>query len=300
MRGCCSLRGRVEAVFTRLICTALLSATLVVALPLTGRAEPGAWLGDLTWKEAEARLADTPVVIIPFAAGAKEHGLHLPLRTDQAVMEYLCEAAVEALPVLVAPPVLHGWFPSFRDYPGTEVANPEVFQAYLRAIAQSLARNGARRIVFLNMGIAKATGLPISIVARDLRVDDGVATLVINWDDLETDAVGEFTEQEQGGHADEIETSIMLFLAPDSVDMAAAQTDYGDRPPKDYAGYRPGLFARDEDDPNFSETGGYGDPALATADKGRRTLEIMRAEWLRALRGFADTPIPPARGASRR
>lgn len=278
---------------------ALLCAALLLTLPQTGRAEPGAWLGDLTWKEAEARLADMPVVIIPFAAGAKEHGPHLPLRTDQAVMEYLCEAAVESLPVLVAPPVLHGWFPSFRDYPGTEVAHPEVFQAYLRDIARSLARNGARRIVFLNMGIAKATGLPISIVARDLRVDDGVATLVINWDDLETDAVLEYTGQKEGGHADEIETSIMLFLAPDSVDMEAAQTDYGDRPPKDYAGYRPGLFARDKDDPNFSETGSYGDPTLATADKGRRTLEIMRTEWLAALRDFADTPLPPARGASR-
>ncbi|MEM9058260.1 MAG: creatininase family protein, partial [Pseudomonadota bacterium] len=130
-----------------------LAAVALLLLPLGGLAAPGAYLGDLSWPAAEARMKDTPVVIVPFAAGAKEHGLHLPMRTDQLVMEYLCQAAVDELPVLVAPAVLHGWFPSFRDYPGTEVSKPEVFQAYLREIAQSLARQGAQRIVFLNMGI---------------------------------------------------------------------------------------------------------------------------------------------------
>ncbi|MEM9058759.1 MAG: creatininase family protein, partial [Pseudomonadota bacterium] len=132
------------------------------------------------------------------------------------------------------------------------------------------------------------------------RVDDGVATLVLSWDDLETDEVAEFSEQERGGHADEIETSIMLFLAPELVDMDAARTDYGDAPPKDYGGYRPGLFARDKRDPNYSATGSYGDATLATAEKGERTLAIMRREWLRALSRFAETPVPPAKGASKR
>ena len=96
-------------------------------------------------------------------------------------------------------------------------------------------------------------------MARDLRADTGVPTLVVSWDDLETNAYRALETQERGGHADEIETSIHLFLQPDLVRMDRAVTDYG-RPAKDYPGYEPGLFSRDRGDPAWSDTGVYGDP----------------------------------------
>ena len=52
-------------------------------------AQTGAFLGDLTWPEAKERLETAPLVIIPFGGGAKEHGPHLPMNADSAVMEYL-------------------------------------------------------------------------------------------------------------------------------------------------------------------------------------------------------------------
>ena len=91
-------------------------------------AQAGAWLGQMTWQEAAAAIPEK-VVIIPFAAGAKEHGPHLPLATDHLVMDHLLDAAVAARDVVVAPSILHGWFPAFRDYPGTEIADPGIFQA---------------------------------------------------------------------------------------------------------------------------------------------------------------------------
>ena len=118
----------------------------------------GVFLGECTWPEAERLLTDSPIVILPFGAGAKEHGPHLPMNADQKVMEYLCDKAVEAFPVVVAPPILHGWFPAFREFPGTEVANPELFKDYIFEVANSLIKNGANRILFLNTGIFKATG----------------------------------------------------------------------------------------------------------------------------------------------
>ncbi len=230
-------------------------------------------------------------MILPFGAGAKEHGPHLAMNADQVVMNHLLEAAVRARPVLVAPPVLPGWFTSFRAYPGTQVARPEVFQAYVREVALSLIRQGAQRIVFLNTGIFKATGLPLSIVARDIRVDQGVPTLVVSWDDLETGEAATIAEQERGGHADEIETSINLCLQPERVHMDRAVKDYGRAGTRDYGGYQPGLFARDPADPRHSETGVFGDATLATAEKGCRVLELMTAEWLKILAGFAETPL---------
>lgn len=253
-------------------------------------AQKGSYLGHLTWPEAEQRLAEASLVIVPFAAGAKEHGPHLPMNADRAVLEYLVDAAVGELPVIAAPPVLYGWFPAFRAYPGTEVADPIVFQQTLYEIGLSLTKSGAKRIVFLNTGIRQATGLPISIAARELRSITGVPVLVVSWDDLETDEIAKIQEQKRGGHADEIETSIHLFLQPELVQMDKAPTDYGKQPIKDYPGYAPGRWTRDPADPNYNATGIYGDATLASADKGRRVLNIMRQEWLKALRGFAKTP----------
>lgn len=256
-----------------------------------GAQSPGAYLGELSWPQAMERIARSPVVVVPFGAGAKEHGPHLPMNTDRLVLEYLLERAVEAEDVAIAPPVLHGWLPAFRHFPGTEISDAAVFTRYMQEIAESLIQSGAQRLVFLNTGIAKASGLPISIAAREIRVETGVPTLVVSWDDLETDETAALAEQSAGGHGDEIETSIMLHLAPQLVDMSRAVTDYRRGATQDYGGYRPGVFARNTTDPAYSETGIYGDATLATAEKGERALEIMTAEWLGALRGFARTPL---------
>jgi creatinine amidohydrolase len=269
---------------------------LIGVPPATIRVQAqGAYLGSLTWPEAVERLEAAPLVILPFGAGAKEHGPHLPMNADQKVMEYLCLQAVDSLPVLVAPPVLHGWFPAFRDFPGTEVADPDVFRMYVFEVAQSLVRHGVRRIVFLNTGISRATGLPLSIVAREIHTQTGTPTLVVSWDDLETAEIGALQEQRAGGHADELETSINLYLQPDLVRMERAVQDYGEGAAQDYPGYKPGLFSRNPDDPEFSSTGLYGDPTLASAEKGRRVLDIMTRQWIAALRGFSAGPLPEGR-----
>lgn len=57
------------------------------------------------------------------------------------------------------------------------VSDPDIFRRYVFEVARSLVRAGARRIVFLNTGIARATGLPIAIAAREIRVQTGTPTL---------------------------------------------------------------------------------------------------------------------------
>jgi creatinine amidohydrolase len=275
---------------------ALLTATLGAALLVTATAsaqDTGAYLGELSWIEAEERLDSSPIVIIPFGAGAKEHGPHLPMNADQIVMEYLCDRAVEHMSVLIAPPILHGWMPAFREYPGTSILDADLFTRYALEIAQVLVRHGARRIVFLNTGIDRATGLPLSIAAREIRAELKVPALVVSWDDLESEELAAMEEQRVGGHGGELETSIHLYLQPDLVHMDRAVVDYrDDQSAKTYAGYQPGLFSRERGDPAYSETGLFGDPTLATADKGRRALEIMTRNWLAALDGFAAVPLP--------
>ncbi len=258
----------------------LMSTVLLMSLAGTS-AQAGLYLGELTWEEAERAFARTPIVVIPFGAGAKEHGPHLPMKTDELVLYHLTDAAVKDNNVLIAPPILHGWFPAFRDYPGTEVADPVAFQNYVAEVAESLIRHGARSLVFLNTGISRATGLPLTIVAREVRANHDIPTLVVSWDDLETEESATFYEQKRGGHADEMETSIVLFLRPDLVKMDLAATNYRGAP-SEQIGYAPGKFSR------AVESGVYGDPTLADADKGRRMLEHMTANWLLALDQFAQ------------
>jgi creatinine amidohydrolase len=256
----------------------------------------GAFLGDLSWPEAEARLAESPLVILPVGAGAKEHGPHLPMNADAVVLQYLCRQAVDSLPVVVAPPVLHGWFPAFRSFPGTEVADPGVFQAYVMEVARSLVKNGARRLVLLNTGIHLATGLPLAVVAREIRVQTGTPTLLVSWDDLEPEEMEGIAEQEYGGHADELETSIHLVLQPGRVQMEKAVPGLPPRERPSGPGYRPGFLSRDPGDPDYAPSGVSGDPTLASEEKGRKVLALLTREWLSALRSFASTPLPP--GAS--
>lgn len=270
---------------------AALAALLVSVGAVADEPSAGAYLGNLSWPAAKERMETTPIVILPFGAGAKEHGPHLPMNADRVVMEYLLDVAVSERDVIVAPPVLHGWFPAFRDFPGTEVRDSAVFESYIREVAMSLVRAGARRILFLNTGIDKATGLPISIAAREIRARTGVPSLVVNWGDLETEAIDALQEQRAGGHSDEMETSINLYLQPELVDMSKAVTEYGERPDKDYGGYLPGVLSADPRDPNYAPSGIFGDATLATAEKGRAAMEIMTAEWLKALDGFARVPV---------
>jgi creatinine amidohydrolase len=277
-----------------------MALVVLVTSPAARTAEKaGAYLGELTWPEAGRRLREAPLVILPFGPAAKEHGPHLPLNADARVMEHLCEQAVQALPVVSAPPILHGWLPAFRQLPGTEVSDSTVFIRYVDEVARSLVRHGARRVVFLNTSISKAGGLPLSIVARDLREQTGTPTLVVSWDDLETPEIDALREEKRGTHAGEIETSIHLFLQPELVRMDKAVADYGREGVKDYPGYQPGLFSRDPKDPAWSETGVYGDPTRATAEKGRKALAILTAQWLKALRGFAEAPLPAGTPATK-
>jgi len=250
----------------------------------------GAHLGDLTWPQAEEMIREAPMVIVPFGGGAKEHGPHLPLATDRLMLEHLMDVAVDSLPVVVAPPILHGWFPAFEDFPGTNIPDPDLFTRYVEEVARSLVRHGARRVVFLNTGITRSTGLPVAIAARQIHVQERVPTLVVSWDDLETSEVEALSKQRAGGHADEMETSVVLALRPDLVHMDLAVTDYGAAGGDPGPGYRPGGFSRDPEDPEYSATGIFGDATLATPEKGRRVVEIMTREWLRALRAFATEP----------
>ena len=71
-------------------------------------AHTGVWLEDLTWVEAKARFDADAVVIVPIGAASKEHGPHLPLKTDALTARVLGQRLIERLPVVAAPVIGFG------------------------------------------------------------------------------------------------------------------------------------------------------------------------------------------------
>jgi creatinine amidohydrolase len=249
---------------------------------------PGRFIEDLTWPEvAEAFKADVPV-IVPIGAASKEHGHHLPMKTDWLLARTLAEGIAARLPVLIAPIVPFGYYPVFQSYPGSQHLSADTFVQLLTELLERLLDQGVRRLAILNTGVS--TEGPIGLATRGILERRGVRVGVADYRRLGR-AADHLLEQETGGHADERETSIMLAIAPDLVRMDLAKRDYG----KDLT---PGVFvtpttmqSTDPHAADYSETGAFGDPTLASADKGRAFLDAMIGDLVDGLVAlFTDLP----------
>jgi creatinine amidohydrolase len=228
---------------------------------------PSRFLETLTWPEAEQALVELPTVLLPVGARTKEHGHHLPLNNDWLIAEYLARRVAERTPVLVLPTVQYGHYPAFLEYPGSISLRHDTFRDIVIDICQSLITQGAKRFYVLNTGIS--TLRPLA-AARETLLAAGARC---EHTDIQTAYAGlrrQVETQPAGTHADEIETSMMLYLAPDVVRMERATRDiHPDR--------GPGGLRRDPKAETgvHSPTGAYGDPTLATREKGQIVVEGM-------------------------
>jgi len=245
---------------------------------------PGLRLGSLAWPEAERVLTPDRVVVLPLGAGSKEHGPHLRLDNDQTLADYEAARLVEARPVALLPTLTYGHYPSFVEYPGTVSLSFETQQQVVVEICRSIARYGPRRFYVLNTGLS--TRPPLQAAAEALA-KEGI--LMRFTDPLEAGraAEAEMRQERFGTHADEIETSMVLYMAPAAVRM--------DRAVADGALVRPGPLTRDPQrtDRHYSPSGVFGDPTLATWQKGQRVVEAVVASILKEVDELAAAPPPP-------
>src|SRR5262245_1907977 len=114
----------------------------------------GVWLEDLTWSEAAAKLKAGWPVVIPIGARAKEHGHHLPLKTDYLLAREFGRRIAEALPVVVAPVVDFGYYPAFVNYPGSQHLRADTFVALLTDLIGNFIDHGVSRIAVVNTGVS--------------------------------------------------------------------------------------------------------------------------------------------------
>ena len=224
------------------------------------------------------------IAVLPVAA-IEQHGPHLPLNVDATLVDGVIAAALPllqpGLPVFFLPTQSVGFSPEHTAFAGTLTLKADTVIRLWTELAESVARSGIKKLVLLNSHGGQV-GL-LDVVARDLRARLGLLVYSVNWFNLPLiDEAGKsvsdlFSAEEHrfGIHAGDIETSMMLALKPEQVDMTKAKNFHStsqDRAQKfsilgDGRSAKLGWQMQD-----YNPHGAVGNAAAATADKGRALL----------------------------
>jgi creatinine amidohydrolase len=254
----------------------------------------GVLLENLTWQEAEKALKPETVVVIPLGPAAKEHGPHLKLKNDWTMAEYYKRRVLKAADVVIAPTVNYHYVPAFLEYPGSTSLRLETARDLIVDICRSLARFGPHRFYVINTAMT----FPALKPAAEALAGEGILLHYLDPRVGER-AVKPLLKQEGGRHADENETSKILYMDPTQVYMRKAVKDYQPSP----AGSTSIRFTRDPQaaargEGIYSPTGTWGDPTLATREKGKISTEATVAEILKQIETLRQT-APPNTGAAK-
>ena len=254
----------------------------------------------LTWAEMNDAIARQPVVILP-TGPTEQHGRHLPIDVDLLLCESICLEAARRSDggVLVLPPIPYGLNYHHIDFPGTIHIEPEVFIAFCLNVTKSVAYHGFEKILVVN---GHGSNVPlIDIIARRTTLETPALCAACHYFALAIEAFTEIKESAVVAHADEFETSLYLYLAPERVQMDKAGAA------DDVMG---AWLSSDSTTPyvrfndfwsRWTDLGVHGDARPATAAKGEIIFETavtrlgeVCAEWrdwpLAARRDFHARP----------
>ncbi|MDB5550117.1 MAG: hypothetical protein JWL86_101 [Rhizobium sp.] len=222
--------------------------------------------------EIEAALAERPVLILPIGA-VESHGDHLPAGTDNILAARMAEELARVVdgetPLLRLPVMPFGQVWSLGDAPGSFGISNETVTRSIVEIAQSAKTKGLSVMVVINGHLGNANAIRD---AQRIMREQGV-TIANFFYPGAGKVTEEFRERPEAHpayiHADEIETSYMLHLAPEAVDMTKAIENYPDFP-EDF-----GTIAYRWTE--FSKSPVLGDARAATAEKGGKILTAVLA-----------------------
>ena len=225
------------------------------------------FIENMIWDEVGRHIADGAAAILPVGAAAKQHGFHLPLNTDRIQAEFLASKLAARIDALVWPTLTYGHYPAFVEYAGSISLSAATFEAMVTEIASDILSHGCRAVLVLDTGISTR----VSVERAQARLKIGNALhLRIHDGPRYRRAAAALARQDHGSHADELETSLMLALAPDLVEMSRAEAS----PALKHEAPGP-LTPSEVSSPNYSRSGSYGDPTLATRAKGEVLLAAM-------------------------
>ncbi|GAB3357642.1 MULTISPECIES: creatininase family protein [Giesbergeria] len=242
---------------------------------------------------------DEIIAVLPVAA-IEQHGPHLPLSVDATLLQGVIDTALAQLPadlpVLFLPPQNIGLSTEHTAFAGTLTLSPTTLITLWTEIGQCVARAGIRKLLLLNGHGGQVSVM--DIVARQLRQQCNLLVYSASWFSLPLpDSVaGQFSAHEHrfGIHAGEIETSMMLHLAPETVHMERAQnfpsTSY--ERSQHYALLGNGKSAKlGWAIQDYHPAGAVGNAAAASADKGRAVVQGAAQALAQLLHELHQLPL---------
>jgi creatinine amidohydrolase len=218
-------------------------------------------------------------------AATEQHGPHLPLQVDTALVDGVIAHALPhlapELPVLFLPTQAVGFSPEHAQFPGTLTLKAETLIRLWTELGEGVAASGVQRLVLLNSHGGQV-GL-MDVVARDLRARLGMLVYSVNWfnlplralDGSDVNALFSPHEHRFGIHAGDIETSMMRSLRPDLVHMDKAENfaSKSEERAQAFAIVGNGKSAKlGWQMQDYNLAGAVGNAAAATADKGHAVL----------------------------
>ena len=233
-------------------------------------------LVELSGPAVASTLTADSIVVVPTGA-IEHHGPHLPLNTDALLAETLATAAVDraaasGLDVWIMPTLSYTKSDEHHWAPGTVWLNFETLMATLVDIGRSIATTPAKKLVFMN-GHGGNTAL-LMVANRELRRRFGLSTFSMPAGIQRADDTPGADEHGLGIHAGHGETSLVLHVRPDLVDMSLAERNVPEHiAAMEYIGFNgtPVSFGWMSDD--FGPSGVIGDPTGATAEAGAALFE---------------------------
>ncbi|MCV6596670.1 MAG: creatininase family protein [Mangrovicoccus sp.] len=242
--------------------------------------------------EIAAMDPDRTIAVLPTAA-IEQHGPHLPVGTDtmiaQGMLETFRAACPEDIDPLILPIQTIGKSNEHLYAPGTLTLSAENALRVWTDIGLSVARAGIRKLVIVN---SHGGNLDlISILARELRVQGHMLAVKCQWGSFGHPG-GMFSDDELrfGIHGGDVETSLMRYFRPDTVDMAAAQDFKSSAETAAISPIGPisyGWMASD-----LNPEGTVGNATLASAEKGEAVARHQVAGFIELLRRARDSAVP--------
>jgi creatinine amidohydrolase len=212
-------------------------------------------MSELSWPEWQARVAANTPVLLPVGS-TEQHGPHLPLGVDVVLPTAVCERVARELGAIVAPTISYGYKSQPRsgggqDFPGTTSLNLSTMVLVVRDIIHDLGLHGVRRLAVINGHYENTPAIVegIDLAMRELK-RDGIGTMSVvrldYWDFVRRQTLDRLFPDGFPGidleHASLLETSLMLLVRPDLVEMAKVPSDGPAKfPTYDRSPTRPGL-----------------------------------------------------------
>lgn len=259
---------------------------------------PTVFLGEMTDPELVRALERTRTVLIP-TGSTEQHGPHGPLLTDAIVPTEVARRVAEQTGALVAPTINYALSYPHVGFTGVIHLRIQTFMDLIEDLCAGFATMGFERIVFLNGHYDNTYAIAYACAAASSsgRLPQGVAAFPVNyWDGMTAEEAGEFFGPTAGLHANRAETSAVMAIDPNVVDVDAANAEL---PPFPEVTNAPAVhtaffFSAPGSVHRASHSGTWGDARETSVEYGERYLAVVTEATVRMLddieRTFAAMP----------